>query len=139
MTNHLALIKNERRHEYRRRLIAVEKSWRDAQGAILFGKASRKAAFATNDSECYWRRSGARQSGGRRATFWRSHGPPHRGSAKALTLQRLPSRAIANATQEFVKPRCRMVGDAAQPVGKPSLRIDEPSSACARPDRPSRP
>jgi len=30
MTNHLALIKNERRHEYRRRLIAVEKSWRDA-------------------------------------------------------------------------------------------------------------
>src|SRR5215472_17667588 len=31
MTNHLALIKNERRHEYRRRLIAVEKSWRDAQ------------------------------------------------------------------------------------------------------------
>jgi len=26
MTNHLALIKNERRHEYRRRLIAVEKS-----------------------------------------------------------------------------------------------------------------
>jgi hypothetical protein len=40
--------------------------------------------------------------------------PPHRGSAKALTLQRLPSRVIANATQEFVKPRCRMVGDAAQ-------------------------
>ena len=50
MTNHLALIKNERRHEYRRCLIAVEKSSRDAQGAILFAKASRKAAFATNDS-----------------------------------------------------------------------------------------
>src|SRR5262249_55369083 len=63
--------------------------------------------------------------------------PLHRGSAKALTLQRLPSRAIANATQEFVKPRCRMVGDAAQHVGKPSLPIDEPSSARARPDRPS--
>ena len=61
----------------------------------------------------------------------------HRGSAKALTLQRLPSRAIANATQEFVKPRCRMVGDAAQHVGKPSLPSDEPSSARARPDRPS--
>jgi hypothetical protein len=35
-------------YEYRRRLIVVEKSWRDAQVAILFGKASRKAAFATN-------------------------------------------------------------------------------------------
>src|SRR5215472_1021673 len=67
MTNHLALIKNERRHEYRRRLIAVEKSWRDAQVAILFGQASRKAAFATNDSGRYWRLSGPRQSGGRRA------------------------------------------------------------------------
>src|SRR5262249_52294360 len=33
MTNHLALIKNERRHEYRRRLMAVEKSWRDAIAA----------------------------------------------------------------------------------------------------------
>src|SRR5215469_15734866 len=63
--------------------------------------------------------------------------PLHRGSAKALTLQRLPSRAIANATQEFVKPRCRMVGDAAQHVGKPSLPIDEPSSARARRDGPS--
>ena len=63
MTNHLALIQNERRHEYRRRLIAVEKSWRDAQVAILFGKASRKAAFATNDSGRYWRLSGAKQSG----------------------------------------------------------------------------
>src|SRR5262249_21556365 len=63
--------------------------------------------------------------------------PPHRGSAKALTRQRLPSRAIANATQEFVKPRCWMVGDAAQHVGKPSLPSDEPSSARARPDRPS--
>jgi hypothetical protein len=41
MTNHLALIENGRRHEYRRRLMAVEKLWRDAQGAILFGKASR--------------------------------------------------------------------------------------------------
>src|SRR5262244_1194432 len=61
--------------------------------------------------------------------------PLHRRSAKALTLQRLPSRAIANATQEFVKPRCRMVGDAAQHVGKPSLPIDEPSSAFrARPE-----
>ena len=50
MTNHLALIQNEQRHEYRRRLMAVEKLRRDAQGAILFGKASRKAAFATNDS-----------------------------------------------------------------------------------------
>ena len=38
-----------------------------------------------------------------------------------LTTVRLPSRVIANATQEFVKPRCRMVGDAAQHVGKPSL------------------
>ena len=28
--------KTERRYEYRRRLIAVEKSWRDAQVAILF-------------------------------------------------------------------------------------------------------
>jgi hypothetical protein len=53
---------NERGHEYRRRLIAVEKLWRDAQVAILFGKASRKAAFATNDSGRYWRLSGARQS-----------------------------------------------------------------------------
>ena len=61
----------------------------------------------------------------------------NRGSAKALTLQRLPSRVIANATQEFVQPRCRMVGDAAQHVGKPSLPSDEPSSARARPDRPS--
>jgi hypothetical protein len=59
MTNHLALIKNERGHEYRRRLIAVEKLWRDAQGAILFGKASRKVAFATNDSGRYWPLSGA--------------------------------------------------------------------------------
>jgi hypothetical protein len=50
-----------------------------------------------------------------------------------LTTVRLPSRVIANATQEFVKPRCRMVGDAAQHVGKPSLPIDEPSSA--RPPR----
>jgi hypothetical protein len=25
--------------------------WRDAQVAILFGKASRKAAFATNEAE----------------------------------------------------------------------------------------
>jgi len=40
MTNHLALVRNERRHEYRRRLIAVEKSWRDAPVAILFGKVS---------------------------------------------------------------------------------------------------
>ena len=40
MTNHLALIKNERRHEYRQRLIAVEKSWRDALLVILLGKAS---------------------------------------------------------------------------------------------------
>jgi hypothetical protein len=53
---------NEPRHEYRRRLIAVEKSWRDAQVTILFGEASRKAAFATNDSGRYWRLSGARQS-----------------------------------------------------------------------------
>ena len=50
MTNHLALIQNERRHEYRGRLIAVEKLWRDEQVVILFGKVSRKAAFATNDS-----------------------------------------------------------------------------------------
>src|SRR5215469_7196657 len=55
---------NERRHEYRRRLIAVKKSWRDAQVAILFGKTSRKAAFATNDSGRYWRLSGASQSWG---------------------------------------------------------------------------
>jgi hypothetical protein len=60
------------------------------------------------------------------------------GSAKALTRQRLPSRVIANATQEFVKPRCRMVGDAAPHVGKPSLPIDELSSARARRNRPSR-
>jgi hypothetical protein len=33
--------------------IAVEKLWRDAQVAILFGKASREAAFATNDSGRY--------------------------------------------------------------------------------------
>jgi hypothetical protein len=63
--------------------------------------------------------------------------PLHRGSAKALTRQRLSSRVMANATQEFVKPRCRMVGDTAQHVGKPSLPSDEPSSARARPDRPS--
>src|SRR5215831_4713587 len=50
--------------------------------------------------------------------------PLPRGSAKALTLQRLPFAGIANATQEFVKPRCRMVGDAAQHVGKPSLRSE---------------
>src|SRR5215472_16009223 len=62
--------------------------------------------------------------------------PLHRGSAKALTRQRLPSRVIANATQEFVKPRRRMVGDAAPHVGKPSLPIDEPSTARARPDGP---
>src|SRR5215469_4948458 len=63
--------------------------------------------------------------------------PLHRGSAKALTRQRLPSRAIAKAMQEFVEPRCRMVGDAAQHVGKPSLPSDEPISARARPDGPS--
>jgi len=40
--------------------IAVDKLWRDAQVAILFGKASRKA-FAANDSGRYWRLSGARQ------------------------------------------------------------------------------
>ena len=40
--------------------IAVEKSWRDAQVPVLFGKALREAAFATNDSGRYWRRSGAR-------------------------------------------------------------------------------
>jgi hypothetical protein len=64
--------------------IAVEKLWRDAQVAILFGKALREAAFATNDSGRYWRVSGARQC----------------------------------------------------VVGKPSFRIDEPSSARARPDCP---
>src|SRR5215467_5140501 len=64
--------------------------------------------------------------------------PLHRGSAKALTRQQLPSRAIANATQEFVKPRCRMVGDAAPHVGTPSLRSDEPSSARAAPRWPVR-
>src|SRR5215470_3120391 len=37
--------------------------------------------------------------------------PLHRGLAKALTLQRLPSRVIVNATQEFVKPRCRFPAD----------------------------
>ena len=68
--------------------------------------------------------------------FIKSDMPPHRGSAKALTRQRLPSRVIANATQEFVKPRCRMVRDAAPHVGKPSLPINEPSSARARPDGP---
>jgi hypothetical protein len=50
--------------------------------------------------------------------------PLHRASAKTLTLQRLLSRAIANATEEFVKPWSRMVGDAAQHIGEPSLRID---------------
>ena len=81
---------------------------------------------------------------GCRTTRWRRSpicAPPafleHRGSAKALTRQRLPSRVIANATQEFVKPRCRMVGDAAQHVGEPSLPSDEPSSARARRDGPS--
>jgi hypothetical protein len=34
----------ERRHEYRRRLIAVEKSWRDAQVAILFGQGVAKGS-----------------------------------------------------------------------------------------------
>ena len=48
--------------------------------------------------------------------------PLHRGSAKALTLQRLPSRALANAMQEFVKSRW-MPGDAAQHVDRRSLRI----------------
>jgi hypothetical protein len=40
---------------------SAEKLWCDAQGAILFGKALREAAFATNDSGRYWRVSGARQ------------------------------------------------------------------------------
>ena len=57
----------------------VEKLRRDARVAILFGQATRKAAFATNDSGRYWRRSGARRSGGgRRAAFWRSHGAQNR-------------------------------------------------------------
>jgi hypothetical protein len=33
------------------------------KGAILFGKALREAAFATNDSGRYWRLSGARSGG----------------------------------------------------------------------------
>jgi hypothetical protein len=81
MTNHLALIKNERGHVYRRRLIAVEKSWRDAQVAILFGKASRKAAFATNDSGRYWRLSGAKQSGSSSGVLAITRGPESKMSA----------------------------------------------------------
>jgi hypothetical protein len=59
MTNHLALIKNERRYEYRRRFIAVEKLWRDAQVGNPLWQGVAKAAFATNDSGRYWRLSGA--------------------------------------------------------------------------------
>jgi len=81
MTNQLALIKNERGHEYRRRLIAVEKLWRDAQVAILFGQASRKAAFATSDSGRYWRRSGARQLGSASGVLAITRGPESKISA----------------------------------------------------------
>ena len=64
------------------RLIAVEKSWRDAQVAILFGKASRKAAFATNDSGRYWRRrSGARQWGSASGVLAITRGPEAKMSA----------------------------------------------------------
>src|SRR5215469_14855767 len=63
------------------RLIAVEKSWRDAQVAILFGKASRKAAFATNDSGRYWRRSGARQWGSASGVLAITRGPESKMSA----------------------------------------------------------
>jgi hypothetical protein len=94
MTNHLALIKNARRHEYRRRLIATEKSWRDAQVAILFGKASRKAAFATNDSGRYWRRSGASQSGrSSSGVLAITRGPESKMSAAGAQSGRAPSRA----------------------------------------------
>src|SRR5215471_97558 len=81
MTIDVALIKNERRHEYRRRLIAVEKSCRDAQLAILFGKASRKSAFARNNSGRYWRRSGARQRGSASGVLAITRGPESKMSA----------------------------------------------------------
>ena len=50
--------------------------------------------------------------------------PLHRGAAKPLTLQRLPSRALANATAEVrkaVQPDGRRCGAAHR---EPSLRID---------------
>lgn len=50
--------------------------------------------------------------------------PLHRGAAKALMLQRLPSRAIANATAgvcKAVQPDGRRCGAAHR---EPSLRID---------------
>jgi len=69
MTNHLALIKkrsdvtNIAGVSSRSKNRGAMRRWRSS-----FGKASRKAAFATNDSGRYWR-SGVRQSGGRRAAL----------------------------------------------------------------------
>src|SRR5215472_2368873 len=58
LTNHLALIKtsdvtNIAGVSSRSKNRGAMRRWRS-----LFGKASRKAAFATNDSGRYWRRSG---------------------------------------------------------------------------------
>jgi len=127
MTNHLALVRNERRHEYRRRLIAIEKSWRDAQVAILFGQASRKAAFATNDSGRYWRLSGTRQSG----SFGRRYA---RSLLGQLAPASFPFAILSLATPVAARGPARGSGDPAL-AGEPRTSVPAPAPSKRGPER----
>ena len=66
--------------------MAVEKSWRYAQVAILFGQASRQAAFSTNDSERYWCKTAETQRFSTKPFFYQQSGEERFFSTKVFPM-----------------------------------------------------